>query len=112
SRIDSLDAIGQLKEELEDRFGRLVPPVVRMLQVASLRLKAASYQVTSIGSEEGFLVLRYSNGQRIKQLAEHHKGRLRIVDGESAYFPVPGSEPDVDWLQFAELVLRPAAAAP
>ena len=112
SRIDSLDAIGQLKEELEDRFGRLVPPVVRMLHVASLRLKAASYQVTSIGSEEGFLVLRYSNGQRIKQLAEHHKGRLRIVDGESAYFPVPGSESDVDWLQFAELVLRPDAVAP
>jgi transcription-repair coupling factor (superfamily II helicase) len=112
SRIDSAAAVDQLREEMLDRFGPLVPPAERMLQVASLRLEAATWQVTSIGSEQGFLVFRYASRQRIEELARKHPRQLRIVDSQSAYFPLPKGETGADLLQLAELVLRPAAAAP
>jgi transcription-repair coupling factor (superfamily II helicase) len=112
SRIDSAAAVDQLREEMLDRFGPLVPPAERMLQVASLRLEAASWQVTSIGSEQGFLVFHYASRQRIEELARRHPRKLRIVDSRSAYFPLPNGETGVDLLRLAELVLRPATATP
>ena len=48
----------------------------------------------------------------IEELARQHPGQLRIVDGQSAYFPLPDGEEVEDLLQFAELVLRPVTAAP
>jgi transcription-repair coupling factor (superfamily II helicase) len=112
SRIDSAAAVDQLREEILDRFGPLVPPAERMLQVASLRLEAASWQVTSIGSEQGFLVFHYASRQRIEELARRHPRKLRIVDSRSAYFPLPNAKTGDDLLRLAELVLRPATATP
>ena len=112
ARIDSPEAVESLREEMLDRFGPLVPPVERMLEIASLRLEAARWQVMSIGSEKGFLVLRYAARQRIDELARYHPGQLRVVDGESAYFPLPEGVTGSDLLQLAELVLRPLVTEP
>ena len=112
SRIDSQVAIDQLREEMLDRFGTLVPAAERMLRVASLRLEAATWHVTSIGTEKGFLVFRYTSRQRIEELARKHPRQLRIVDSRSAYFPLPKGEAGEDLLALAELVLRSATREP
>jgi hypothetical protein len=39
--------------------------------------------------ENQFLVFRYTNKQRIEQLAKLHRRQLRVVDERSAYWPLP-----------------------
>jgi hypothetical protein len=59
-----------------------------MLLLAKLRIWAHGWQVESIHLEESYVVLRYLNRRRIEQLATKSGGKLRIVDGESAYLPL------------------------
>ena len=54
--------IAAFRQEVTDRFGPLPAPVVRLVEVAELRLAAESAGVTSIAREEGQLVVRFGVG--------------------------------------------------
>jgi transcription-repair coupling factor (superfamily II helicase) len=86
SRVADVREIDELREELQDRFGKLPKPAVMLLQVAELKIDAALWLVRSLQVEDDYLVLTYSNRGRIEHLAKLHDGRLRIVDGQKAYW--------------------------
>jgi hypothetical protein len=58
------------------------------LELADVRIAAHRWSVASIHIEDSFAVFRYTSGQKIRKLAAVSEGRLRVVDGESAYLPL------------------------
>ena len=54
--------IAAFRQEVTDRFGPLPGPVLRLVEVAELRLAAETAGVTSIAREEGQLVVRFGAG--------------------------------------------------
>ncbi len=109
ARIAGVDQLQEYRQELVDRFGTPPAPVQRLLELAELRMDAATWQVSAIYVERPYLVLRYENRARIEQLAKLGGGRLRIVDQRNAYLPADEEVAHPDKiLQRAKSVLRPA----
>lgn len=95
SRVQDVQAIQDIRKEMEDRFGKLPAAVERLLTVAELRMDATIWSIRYIGIEEEHLAFHITDPRRIDQLARTHQGKLRIVNSTSCYWP-----------------LRPAPAAP
>ncbi len=96
SRIDSIDQIADLRQEMLDRFGELPTVVSKLLEVAELRIDATLWQIQYIGIEDEFLLVEFADRHRIEQLAKRHRGKLRVLDQKQAFWPLP--EKDVDYL--------------
>jgi transcription-repair coupling factor (superfamily II helicase) len=104
ARVRRLDRLADFRQELRDRYGPVPGPAEWLLRLAELRLLAAGWKVVTVHLEkppEGVagptdVVLGYRNARRVKTLAERSGGRLRVVDGSSAYFRLrPGeAEPE------------------
>ena len=97
SRIDNFDQIKLLANELKDRFGPLPKPTRRLIVLAQLRLLAAMWQINSIYlDDEGFLVFKYSDRQRIEQLKRSVGNKIRIADHNTVYIKLKEGkiEPD------------------
>jgi transcription-repair coupling factor (superfamily II helicase) len=109
SRITSPDDLREFRDELADRFGPPPEPVRRMLAREELKMEAAIWQIGEIYLEDSYLVFRYTDRARIEQLARAQKGRLRVVDQQSAYLPLPKGidHPPDALLEAAKSVLRP-----
>ncbi|TWT50615.1 Transcription-repair-coupling factor [Rubripirellula amarantea] len=111
AKINNAKEIGDVREELVDRFGALPPPVQRMLELAELRLDAAAWLIASITNNDRFIVLHYTNRQRMEQLAKSSSIPIRIVDHAKAYIPTQAYNMSVDeagtsWLQLARAALH------
>ncbi len=94
SAVGSFDELTDWQSELRDRFGPIPPPAERLIELRELQLLAASWGIDRISREDEFLVFGYHDVARIRQLAGRRKGRLRIVDTKTAYWPL-GEEPDL-----------------
>jgi transcription-repair coupling factor (superfamily II helicase) len=100
ARLRRLDKLDDFRQELRDRFGPLPTPAEWLLRLAELRLLASRWQITTIHLEEVLdksvgprdVVLGYRSARKIKRLAERAKGRVRIVDDESAYIRISLAE--------------------
>ncbi len=88
ARVSSRGELDDLAAELADRFGAPPPSVRHMLWLAEIRVAAHRWQINTIHLEDRYAVFGYTSGQRIRQLAAAGGGRLRIVDGQSAYLPL------------------------
>lgn len=86
SRMQDIQSISQMRQELEDRFGPIPPPVVRLLEIAELRMDATLWSIKSIEIQNHFLCFTYSDHRRITQLAQKHAGKLRIVERDQQAF--------------------------
>ena len=51
-------------------------------------MDAALWSIRYIGVEDDYIAFTYSDAKRIEQLARKHNGKLRIVDGQHAYWPL------------------------
>ena len=56
--------LAAFRQEVTDRFGPMPPPVVRLVEVAELRMAAEAAGVSSISREDGQLVVRFGAGCR------------------------------------------------
>jgi len=108
ARITTVHQLGELREELLDRFGSLPDPVRRMLSVEELRIDAAVWQIAEVYRDGRFVVFRYTNRARAEQLARQHDGKLRLVDDQHAYLTISQgvTTPDA-LLETTKTVLRP-----
>jgi len=91
-RLARVSEPGQLADfgaELTDRFGAHPLVVQRLLELAGLRMASRLWGVHRVHCEDSYLVLGYHCGEQIRRLAERSGGRLRVVDGRSAYLPLP-----------------------
>jgi transcription-repair coupling factor (superfamily II helicase) len=62
ARARSAGDVAAFRQEVADRFGPLPQPVLRLVEVAELRLAAESAGVASLAREEGLLVVRFGAG--------------------------------------------------
>jgi transcription-repair coupling factor (superfamily II helicase) len=62
SRARSAGDLAAFRQEVIDRFGPMPQPVLRLVEVAELRLAAEGAGVSSISREEGQLVVRFGAG--------------------------------------------------
>lgn len=104
SRVNDVGQLDELRQELVDRFGPVPPQVERLLQVAELRIDATLWSIKTIGLEDEFMVFAFGDRRRIEQLARRHGDRLRVLDGDRAYWPL-GERPG-DLLELARSILR------
>jgi transcription-repair coupling factor (superfamily II helicase) len=89
-RISSPDELRDLRGELRDRFGPPPPLVEHLLWLAELRIAAHRWRIESVHVEQPYVVLRYRSTRLIHELVEQSGGKLRVVDGQSAYLPLEG----------------------
>jgi len=80
SRLQDIQSISQMRQELEDRFGQIPRPVERLLEIAELRMDATLWSIKAIDLQNHFLRFSYSDHRRISQLAQKHTGKLRLVE--------------------------------
>ncbi len=59
ARARSAGDLAAFRQEVTDRFGPMPSPVLRLVEVAELRLSAESAGVLSLAREEGWLVVRF-----------------------------------------------------
>ena len=62
ARARSAGDLAAFRQEVTDRFGPMPAPVLRLVEVAELRLAAEAAGVPSISREEGWLVVRFGAG--------------------------------------------------
>ncbi len=62
AKARTLGDLAAFRQEATDRFGPMPPPVVRLVEVAELRLAAEAAGIGSISREEGQLVVRFGAG--------------------------------------------------
>ncbi len=108
TRLNQFGQIGEIKNEMLDRFGPLPKEVKRLFKLAVVKLEAAVWQINSIFIDDKYLGFRYDNKLRIEQLAAAHRGRLRVVDDHSAYITLKSAENDPDrLLALVKSILQP-----
>jgi transcription-repair coupling factor (superfamily II helicase) len=88
ARVTSNGQLRDIESELVDRFGAPPDAAQRLLALCSLRIDAAVWAIQTIHIEDGYVVFGYSDKARIEQLRQQSDGRLRVVDGQSAYLPI------------------------
>ncbi len=59
ARTRTVGDVAAFRQELLDRYGPMPAPVLRLVEVAELRLSAESAGVASLAREEGWLVVRF-----------------------------------------------------
>ncbi len=74
--------LAAFRQEVADRFGPLPGPVLRLVEVAELRLAAEVAGIASLAREEGLLVVRFGSGLSRGEA-------MRLVAGA----PLPGVRP-------------------
>jgi transcription-repair coupling factor (superfamily II helicase) len=62
ARARSTGDLAAFRQEVLDRYGPMPDPVVRLIEVAELRLAAEAAGIASISREEGWLVVRFGAG--------------------------------------------------
>ncbi len=98
SRLTTPEQVDDFGAELVDRFGPHPVVVEGMLALMRLRIAAARWGIDSILKEDDYLVLRYTAAPLIRRLAQASGGKLRVVDGRSAYLPIGKDVTDADAL--------------
>lgn len=80
--------LAAFRQEVTDRYGPMPPPVLRLVEVAELRLRAESAGVASLSREEGWLVVRFG-GAMTRATAM----QLLAPGGGGGGAPLPGLRP-------------------
>ncbi len=88
SAVGSFEELADWQNELRDRFGPLPPLAEKMVELRELQLSAARWGIDRITREDNWLVFGFRDASRLRPLVGQHKGRFRIVDAKSAYWPL------------------------
>jgi transcription-repair coupling factor (superfamily II helicase) len=83
TRLERFDQIKELRTEIRDRFGKIPPPVKRLLSLSELKLEASVWQVTSIFLQDKYLTFKFEDRPRFSQLSKA-RPMIRIIDDETA----------------------------
>ena len=95
ARIVTEEELDDLRLELADRFGPIPAAVEQLLELARLRIWAHGWKINSIHIEDPYIVLGYTDRQRLENLVRRESGQLRVADGQSAYLPLGKGVSDI-----------------
>jgi len=85
ARARTLGDLAAFRQEVTDRYGPMPPPVMRLVEVAELRLSAEHAGVASLAREEGWLVVRFG--------ASLSRASAMQLLSPSSGAPLPGVRP-------------------
>jgi len=88
ARARSTGDVAAFRQEVTDRFGPMPAPVLRLVEVAELRLSAESAGVASLAREEGWLVVRFG-----AKLSRATAMQLLAPGAAGGAAPLPGVRP-------------------
>jgi transcription-repair coupling factor (superfamily II helicase) len=88
ARARSNDDVAAFRQEVTDRYGPMPAPVLRLVEVAELRLAAESAGVASLAREEGWLVVRFGAG-----ISRATAMQLLAPGASGGAAPLPGVRP-------------------
>lgn len=88
ARARTAGDVAAFRQEVTDRYGPMPAPVLRLAEVAELRLAAESAGVSSLSREEGWLVVRFGAG-----LSRTTAIRLLAPGSAGGAAPLPGVRP-------------------
>jgi transcription-repair coupling factor (superfamily II helicase) len=77
--------------------------VLRLLELAELRIDATLWSIKSLAIEEQFLAMEFGDQRRVEQLSRKHGHRLKVLDGKIAYWPI--AEDSRSYLDIARSLL-------
>ncbi len=89
AKITTKEELDEFRAMVRDRFGPIPPEVHNLFELAELRLLAQQWAINSIRIEDQFVVFGYLVRAFVEELHSRSRGKLRIVDGKSAYLPMP-----------------------
>ncbi|MDA7878814.1 transcription-repair coupling factor, partial [bacterium] len=108
TRLERFDQIEELRNELRDRFGKIPPPVRRLLSLSELKLEAAVYQILSISMEDKYLTFKFQDRSRFSQLSKI-RPIIRIIDDQTAMVTLKeGKIHPTKMLALVKSLLQPA----
>jgi transcription-repair coupling factor (superfamily II helicase) len=110
-------AIGDLRSEMEDRYGPLPDATVYLLEAASLRLECERVGIAQIDRKRGELQVRFTENAAIdpqhlmRLVARNAKRGAQFTPQGVLKYPLVASRPDEVLLEIRELInaLAPAA---
>ncbi len=88
ARARNTGDVAAFRQEVTDRFGPMPTPVLRLVEVAELRLSAESAGVASLSREEGWLVVRFGAA-----LSRATAMQLLASGAAGGAAPLPGVRP-------------------
>jgi transcription-repair coupling factor (superfamily II helicase) len=107
--------LGEVRAELEDRYGELPPSVVHLLQAASLRLQCERMGVAQIDRKRDHIHIRFTGqatidpGRLMKLVAQNAKRGAQFTPQGVLRFPLKATEPE-DVLNEIRALLETLAA--
>ncbi|MFC1847725.1 transcription-repair coupling factor [Chloroflexota bacterium] len=103
--IDSLEGLGELGAELEDRFGPLSPEAGDLLYIVRIKLLGGHAGVQDISSEGGQVVIRLRPGTRVDRasMQERFGDRLKVGTNQLRFDTRRAGR---DWKGMLEDVIR------
>jgi transcription-repair coupling factor (superfamily II helicase) len=108
TRVTLPEELADFRAELIDRFGPPPDVTEHLLSLAELRIAAHRWRIDTIHLEEPYLVFTYNSARQIQKLAAASGGKLRVVDGKSAYLPLSDAARDPKSLfKAAKSLLQP-----
>lgn len=92
STVTTLEELGDLRQEVRDRYGPLPAPVEKLLEVRELQLLAVRWQIHEVRLEPGYVIFAYRNPKLIEKLRRVSPVVLRILDTEEACLVLPPTQ--------------------
>ncbi|HLU50326.1 MAG TPA: TRCF domain-containing protein, partial [Planctomycetota bacterium] len=86
SQLADADAVAELLEELEDRYGECPPSVRRLLDVQKMRLLCRDYGVVYVGHEDDNLLVKGS--EAMERLLRGCSRRVAVLDSRTVAVPL------------------------
>ncbi len=91
------EGLQAIREELEDRFGKIPEAVERLFELTRLKADMALWQINSIHiDEDRYLAFGYQDRQRADQLVRQSNKKIRMVDDGAVYSTIPKGMKDPD----------------
>jgi transcription-repair coupling factor (superfamily II helicase) len=86
--------VEQIRDEILDRYGPLVPEAENLLEVIGLKILARRLGVSAVDFERGEVVLSVAKGtridpQRLVDLLSHPSAAMRVTPDHKIYAPAP-----------------------
>jgi transcription-repair coupling factor (superfamily II helicase) len=84
SRVKADDELGDLRDELEDRYGAIPPPLLNLLEVISLKALLSRYRIRKVEQSNDRVVLHITKGtpldiKRLLSLATDTRGDVKLL---------------------------------
>jgi len=82
----SEEALDEAEREVDDRFGKIPPPVEGFIRTMRVKIRAAAWDFASVSPGKEGMIAKYRDRKKAEDLKKLHPDAVRIVDAETILF--------------------------